>query len=255
MKIVQEEVRKGPWTEQEDILLINFVHLFGDRRWDFIAKVTGLNRTGKSCRLRWVNYLHPGLKRGKLTPQEEKLVLELHHKWGNRWSRIARKLPGRTDNEIKNYWRTHMRKKAQENKRAISHSKSSSNHCSSSSNVTAVNSFPVQDSGGVSFYDTGGPDKLDLAGKNQEVVKEGEKGYSMDDIWKDIDLSGESNITPINGFYDEGSCNFLYPSVASTSWEYCSDTLWKLDGEESKMFLPGDEFFPCNEDARVFLTG
>uniref|UniRef100_Q4JL84-4 Isoform MYB59-4 of Transcription factor MYB59 n=1 Tax=Arabidopsis thaliana TaxID=3702 RepID=Q4JL84-4 len=66
MKLVQEEYRKGPWTEQEDILLVNFVHLFGDRRWDFVAKVSGLNRTGKSCRLRWVNYLHPGLKRGKM---------------------------------------------------------------------------------------------------------------------------------------------------------------------------------------------
>nr|AAY97896.1 MYB transcription factor MYB59-4 [Arabidopsis thaliana] len=67
MKLVQEEYRKGPWTEQEDILLVNFVHLFGDRRWDFVAKVSGLNRTGKSCRLRWVNYLHPGLKRGKMS--------------------------------------------------------------------------------------------------------------------------------------------------------------------------------------------
>ncbi|XP_011042043.1 PREDICTED: transcription factor MYB59-like [Populus euphratica] len=116
MKMMPDETRKGPWTEQEDILLINFVNLFGDRRWDFIAKVSGLNRTGKSCRLRWVNYLHPGLKRGKMTPQEERLVLELHARWGNRWSRIARKLPGRTDNEIKNYWRTHTRKKAQERK-------------------------------------------------------------------------------------------------------------------------------------------
>ncbi|PKI36402.1 hypothetical protein CRG98_043184 [Punica granatum] len=119
MKMVREEIRKGPWTEQEDFQLVCFVGLFGDRRWDFIAKVSGLNRTGKSCRLRWVNYLHPGLKRGKMTPQEEKLVLELHSKWGNRWSRIARKLPGRTDNEIKNYWRTHMRKKAQEKKRTV----------------------------------------------------------------------------------------------------------------------------------------
>ncbi|KAJ1255841.1 hypothetical protein BS78_K149500 [Paspalum vaginatum] len=75
---------------------------------------TGLNRLGKSCRLRWVNYLHPGLKHGRMSPQEESLVIKLHARWGNRWSRIARFLPGRTDNEIKNYWRTHMRKKAQE---------------------------------------------------------------------------------------------------------------------------------------------
>nr|GMD64469.1 transcription factor MYB48-like [Ipomoea batatas] len=67
--MVQEEFRKGPWTEQEDVQLVFYVNLFGDRRWDFLAKVSGLKRTGKSCRLRWVNYLHPGLKRCKMTPQ------------------------------------------------------------------------------------------------------------------------------------------------------------------------------------------
>ncbi|KAF1897209.1 hypothetical protein Lal_00034912 [Lupinus albus] len=72
---------------------------------------TGLKRNGKSCRLRWVNYLRPDLKRGHITPQEESIIVELHNRWGNRWSIIARSLPGRTDNEIKNYWRTHLKKK------------------------------------------------------------------------------------------------------------------------------------------------
>ncbi|KAJ0749118.1 putative transcription factor MYB-HB-like family [Helianthus annuus] len=80
-----ETTRKGPWTEHEDFQLVFYVHMFGDRRWDFIAKVSGLKRTGKSCRLRWVNYLNPGLKRGKLSPHEERLVLELHSKFGNRF--------------------------------------------------------------------------------------------------------------------------------------------------------------------------
>ncbi|CAA7398151.1 unnamed protein product [Spirodela intermedia] len=112
--VMVEETRKGPWTEQEDLRLVCFVGLLGDRRWDAIAKVSGLRRSGKSCRLRWVNYLRPGLKRGRMTPQEERLIVDLHARWGNRWSRIAKRLPGRTDNEIKNYWRTRMRKTAQE---------------------------------------------------------------------------------------------------------------------------------------------
>ncbi|KAI9072780.1 hypothetical protein K1719_045272 [Acacia pycnantha] len=257
--MVQQEFRKGPWTEQEDIKLVSFVGLFGDRRWDFIAKVSGLNRTGKSCRLRWVNYLHPGLKRGKMTPQEERLVLELHAKWGNRWSRIARKLPGRTDNEIKNYWRTYMRKKAQETKRVATPSSTSSCHSSLSSNNQAVGSHPSKESGEESFYDTGGPNMIDpteiKTGKEQ-----GEQGYSMDDIWKDIALSEEHVQNPVYASvrHIEEECSFFGPHLPSPSWEYSSDSLWVMDKEEGKTFLPSsDQFFSSFEQgaATAFLTG
>lgn len=73
-----------------------------------------LKRTGKSCRLRWLNYLRPDVRRGNITLEEQLMILELHSRWGNRWSKIAQHLPGRTDNEIKNYWRTRVQKHAKQ---------------------------------------------------------------------------------------------------------------------------------------------
>nr|CAB3454047.1 unnamed protein product [Digitaria exilis] len=104
-------VKRGPWTAEEDRKLISFILSNGHCCWRAVPKLAGLLRCGKSCRLRWTNYLRPDLKRGLLTDAEEQVVIDLHAKLGNRWSKIAAKLPGRTDNEIKNHWNTHIKKK------------------------------------------------------------------------------------------------------------------------------------------------
>ncbi|KAL3508209.1 hypothetical protein ACH5RR_033591 [Cinchona calisaya] len=114
MMMMMMELRRGPWTVEEDLTLINYIALHGEGRWNSLARSAGLQRTGKSCRLRWLNYLRPDVRRGNITLEEQLLILELHSRWGNRWSKIAQHLPGRTDNEIKNYWRTRVQKHAKQ---------------------------------------------------------------------------------------------------------------------------------------------
>ncbi|KAI3784659.1 hypothetical protein L1987_43762 [Smallanthus sonchifolius] len=104
-------LKRGPWTMEEDRKLMNFIINNGIHCWRMVPKLAGLLRCGKSCRLRWINYLRPDLKRGTLSEAEEDQIIELHACLGNRWSKIASHFPGRTDNEIKNHWNTRIKKK------------------------------------------------------------------------------------------------------------------------------------------------
>ncbi|KAL4580181.1 hypothetical protein LXL04_016363 [Taraxacum kok-saghyz] len=108
----KNKVKKGPWSPVEDVRLVSFIQKHGHSNWRSLPKEAGLLRCGKSCRLRWINYLRPDLKRGNFTPLEEHSIIRLHATFGNKWSKIASKLPGRTDNEIKNVWNTHLRKRS-----------------------------------------------------------------------------------------------------------------------------------------------
>ncbi|KAL3840564.1 hypothetical protein ACJIZ3_025155 [Penstemon smallii] len=104
-------LKKGPWTPEEDQKLLTYIQQHGHGSWRALPPKAGLERCGKSCRLRWTNYLRPDIKRGKFTLQEEQTIIQLHALLGNRWSAIATHLPKRTDNEIKNYWNTHLKKR------------------------------------------------------------------------------------------------------------------------------------------------
>ncbi|KAJ4970979.1 hypothetical protein NE237_004078 [Protea cynaroides] len=106
-----EGLNRGAWTDLEDKVLTDYIKIHGEGRWRDLPKKSGLKRCGKSCRLRWLNYLRPDIKRGNITQEEEDLIVRLHKLLGNRWSLIAGRLPARTDNEIKNYWNTTLSKK------------------------------------------------------------------------------------------------------------------------------------------------
>nr|WJZ68982.1 MYBSG6-4 [Gorteria diffusa] len=110
------QLRKGAWTAEEDKLLKNCIEKYGEGKWHLVPGKAGLNRCRKSCRLRWLNYLRPNIKRGDFGEDEVDLILRLHKLLGNRWSLIAGRIPGRTANDVKNYWNTHLRSRPKQQK-------------------------------------------------------------------------------------------------------------------------------------------
>ncbi|KAH1090613.1 hypothetical protein J1N35_017870 [Gossypium stocksii] len=118
--------KKGLWSPEEDDKLVTYMLTNGQGCWSDVARNAGLQRCGKSCRLRWINYLRPDLKRGAFSAQEQELIVHLHSILGNRWSQIAARLPGRTDNEIKNFWNSTIKKRLKHSSSTASHNASDS---------------------------------------------------------------------------------------------------------------------------------
>ncbi|XP_047079648.1 transcription factor MYB30-like [Lolium rigidum] len=136
-------LNRGPWTAEEDMTLIAHIERHGHSNWRALPKQAGLLRCGKSCRLRWINYLRPDIKRGNFTGEEEDAIIQLHAMLGNRWSMIAARLPGRTDNEIKNVWHTHLKKRLESSKPSAAPKRNAKKHAAVITHDGPTTSVPV----------------------------------------------------------------------------------------------------------------
>ncbi|WOL02631.1 hypothetical protein Cni_G11350 [Canna indica] len=231
----KEGLNRGAWTAHEDDILVSYISTHGVGKWRTLPKRAGLKRCGKSCRLRWLNYLRPDIKRGNISDEEEELIIRLHKLLGNRWSLIAGRLPGRTDNEIKNYWNTTLAKRLQAG--PSSHddlpAAKSEEKCPAAADPPPP---PPPPAAGSNLVHT---QAMDCA--HQEAMFDDawklEKDYGGSQLVENFELGGGDGISNSKGWYSDdlmdfgGECNLLENWLENDSFQqesFLTSSFWLL---------------------------
>ncbi|XP_068652741.1 transcription factor MYB14-like [Aristolochia californica] len=213
-------LRKGAWTPEEDQILKTFVLRYGHGNWRTLPKRAGLARCGKSCRFRWTNYLNPTVRRGNYTKEEEETIIKLHAKLGNRWSEIATKLPGRTDNEIKNVWHTHLKKRRK-------HSATSEDSKGPSAETPTINASNLGESQNSTLNPDVHSDKgLETSGDNSSQEESDGDFFSISSNWY-LEENSNIDVYDFNKYHDLSE-NIMPECFFDNLW---SDGLLMLAGE------------------------
>ncbi|CAN4091122.1 unnamed protein product [Withania somnifera] len=221
-------LKKGPWTPEEDQILISYIQSNGHGNWRALPKLAGLLRCGKSCRLRWTNYLRPDIKRGNFTREEEDSIIQLHEMLGNRWSAIASRLPGRTDNEIKNVWHTHLKKRlknyqpSQNSKRQCKKNNDSKTTCTSQKASKSSHYFSSiqEDINGLGLRSS--PNSPQLSSSELSTVT--------------ADLESTMTMSVTNGGDQMESSKILFREIDESFW---TDDLSRADNSYFDMAISG----------------
>ncbi|CAH1413686.1 unnamed protein product [Lactuca virosa] len=213
LTLEKNTIKKGAWSKEEDDKLRAYIQRYGHWNWRLLPKFAGLSRSGKSCRLRWMNYLRPNIKHGNFTKEDDEIIVRLHKQIGNKWTAIAAHMPGRSDNDVKNRWNSHLKKRVQDDQ---THVLENINH----DETTKPDEAPSCSSGTDSSSDDHIPS--DVTPQNYDYELSGD--FWTDPFLLDIYTSSVENTTPWGLVHNFGS---------QSSWDdmtMSEDLSWSAPG-------------------------